>query len=63
MRNIPPIRYDHVYPCDSAGYQNELLCTNSQTEYTNCNGLDDVWAGWKSASWLQKSYKFLIKDN
>ena len=45
MRCVPPIRNDHVYPCDSDGYQNELLCTNSQTEYTiKINGLDDVLA-------------------
>ena len=37
------IRNDQVYPCDSAGYQNKLLCTNSQTEYTN--GLDDDCVG------------------
>ena len=31
-----------LYPCNS-GYQNELLCTNLQTDcYTN--GLDEVWA-------------------
>ena len=29
----PPIRNAHICPCDSAGYQNELLCTNSQTDY------------------------------
>ena len=33
IRN-PPIRNDHIYPCDSAGYQNKLLYTNSQTDYT-----------------------------
>ena len=43
MRHVPPIRNDQVYPCDSAGYQNKLLCTNSQTEYTN--GLDDDCVG------------------
>ena len=40
VRRVPPIKNDHVYPCDSAGYQNELLCTNSQTEYTN------KWSRW-----------------
>ena len=29
----PPIRKAHICPCDTAGYLNELLCTNSQTEY------------------------------
>ena len=29
-----------TYPCDSDGYQNELLCTNLQTEYTN------KWSSW-----------------
>ena len=38
VRRVPPIKNDHVYPCDSAGYQNELLCTNSQ--YTN------KWSRW-----------------
>ena len=32
VRN-PPIRIAYIYPCDSAGCQNELLCTNSQTDY------------------------------
>ena len=32
VRN-PPIRNAHIYLCDSAGYQNELLFTNSQTDY------------------------------
>ena len=40
MKCVSPIRNDHVYPCDSDGYQNELLCTNSQTEYTN------KWSRW-----------------
>ena len=33
MRRVrnPPIRNAHIYPYDSAGYQNELLCTYSQT--------------------------------
>ena len=30
VRN-PPMRNAHIYPYDSAGYQNELLCTYSQT--------------------------------
>ena len=32
VRN-PPIRIAYIYPCDSAGCRNELLCTNSQTDY------------------------------
>ena len=44
VRRVPPIRNDHVYPCDSDRYQNELLCTNSQMEYTGTTGLDDVLA-------------------
>ena len=31
----PPIRNAHICPCNSAGYKNEFLCTNSQTDYTN----------------------------
>ena len=31
----------HIYPCNYAGYQNELWCTHSQTVYTN--GLDNAW--------------------
>ena len=31
---------NHIYPCDSDGYQNEILRTNSQTEYTN------KWSRW-----------------
>ena len=42
VRNQPIIN-SHIYPCDSAGNQNELLCTNSQTDYTN--GQDYAWAG------------------
>ena len=38
--------HDHIYPCDSAGYQNELLYTNLQKEYTN--GLDDVLASYNA---------------
>ena len=30
VRNLP-IRDAHTYSCDSVGYQNELLCTYSQT--------------------------------
>ena len=44
VRRVPPIRNDHVYPCDSDRYQNELLCTNLQMEYTGTTGLDDVLA-------------------
>ena len=35
----PPIRNAHICPCDSAGYLNEFLCTNSQTDHTN--GLEE----------------------
>ena len=38
----PPIRNAHIYPCDSAGYQNKLLCSNLLTDCTN--GLDNAWA-------------------
>ena len=38
IRN-PPIRNGHICPCDSSGYQNELLYTNSPTDYEN--GLDE----------------------
>ena len=38
VRN-PPIRNVHICPCDSAGYYNEFLCTNSQTDYVT--GLDE----------------------
>ena len=31
VRN-PSIGNVHIYPCDFAGYQNELLCTYSQTD-------------------------------
>ena len=41
IRN-PLIRNARIYPCDSAGYQNKLLYTNTQMDYTN--GLDDAWA-------------------
>ena len=41
VRN-PPIRNAHIYPCNSAGHQNELLRTNLQTDYTNA--LDKAWA-------------------
>ena len=44
VRRVPPIRNDHVYPCDSDRYQNELLCTNLLMEYTGTTGLDDVLA-------------------
>ena len=44
VRRVPPIRNDHVYPCDSDRYQKELLCTNLQMEYTGTTGLDDVLA-------------------
>ena len=44
VRRVPPIRNDHVYPCDSDRYQNQLLCTKSQMEYTGTTGLDDVLA-------------------
>ena len=45
MRRVrnPPIRNAHICPCDSAGYQNELLCTNSQTDYIHT--ICDTWAG------------------
>ena len=39
VRNLP-ITNAHICLCDSAEYQNELLCTNSQTEYTN------KWSRW-----------------
>ena len=42
VRN-PPIKNAHIYPCNYAGYQNELWCTHSQTVYTN--GLNNVWVG------------------
>ena len=35
----PPIRNAHICPYDSAGYYIELLCTNSQMDYTN--GFDE----------------------
>ena len=35
----PPIRNAHICPRDSAGYYNELLCTNSHTHYIY--GLDE----------------------
>ena len=34
-----PFRNAHKYPCDSAGYWNVFLCTNSLTHYEN--SLDD----------------------
>ena len=37
-----PIRNAHIYLCNSAGYQNELWCTKSQTVYTD--GLGKEWA-------------------
>ena len=40
VRN-PPIKNAHIYPCNYAGYQNELWCTHLHTVYTN--GLDNVW--------------------
>ena len=40
VRN-PPIRNAHIYPCNSSGYQNELLCTNLPMDYTN--GLGEAW--------------------
>ena len=45
IRN-PLISNAQICPCDSAGYQNELLGTNSQTDYNN--GLRDTWAGCKA---------------
>ena len=34
VRNSP-IRNALIYPCDSAGCQNEFLCTNSRMDYIN----------------------------
>ena len=42
VRN-PPIKNAHTYPCNYAGYQNELWSTHSQTVYTN--DLDNAWVG------------------
>ena len=39
----PPIKDTRICPCDSTGYQNELLCTKSQTDFNN--GLRHPWAG------------------
>ena len=38
-----PIKNAHIYPCNYAGYQNELWYPNLQTVYTN--GLDNVKVG------------------
>ena len=64
-----PVRNTHIYPCYSAGYQNKLLFTNSQTVHTN--DLDDAWAGckagstghsksWTVATWLHCHMAFLF---
>ena len=45
IRN-PVISNAQICLCDSAGYQNELFVTNSQTGYKN--GLRDTWAGCKA---------------
>ena len=51
VRN-PPIRNANIYPCNSAGYQNELLCTNSKKHYSN--GLEDTWASWQYLWFIPK---------
>ena len=53
VRN-PRIRNAHIYPCDSAGYQNELLRTNSRTGYTH--RLDDVWVGYNALCFVDIEY-------
>ena len=41
------VTHAQMCPCDTAEYQHELLCTNSQTNYNN--GLHDTWAGCNAA--------------
>lgn len=58
---IPPVRNAHVYRCDSAEYQNELVCTNSQTDYTYA--LDNAWAGSKSQANTTRGSSFITSNS
>ena len=58
---IPPVRNAHVYRCASAGYQNELVCSNSQTDYTYAS--DNVWAGSKSQANTTRGSSFITSNN
>ena len=58
---IPPVRNAHVYRCDSAEYQDELVCTNSQTDYTYA--LDNAWAGSKSQANTTRGSSFITSNS